>query len=553
MALRTLYQALLDSDPARLRVIAYLWDLELQTSRKTDMAAEIVNAIASAEAVARFLERMSPEERAAIDDLMRDGGALPWNIFERQWGEVRSAGPGRVEREELWRAPVSAAEALWYAGWVHRTFEQRAERPRSLERAVEMAFVPEDLMLYTAPPPAKEIPAPPQTSAPEVHSCAEDSLADDLVTLWSAAQRTDDVWESLLAQFHPPAAQRLSLLETLSVESNWLRRGDGGRLQPVPDAIVRWLQSDAWSQWSSLIKAWMGSQQWNDLARVDTLTPDPVKGWLHDPQSARQAFLEILTRCEPGCWVEITAFIDYIRNYGTDFLRPDGDYNSWAPRDTRTESPLRGFEAWHAVEGALISFLIHGPLHWLGLVDLGRPEPDAPPVAFRLTAAAAAILHEAEAPEFPDSPPVELTETAELVVPPRRRYERFQLNRIADPISAPDGYRYRLSPSSLRRAKQQRIAYERIVTFLKQATHAGSLPAHITTAMQRIHKDDTGASLARRWVLHIPDPQLLASPALQALIDEQLTDELVTVRNEAWPHIVRLLLQQGMLTDVEEG
>jgi hypothetical protein len=547
MALRTLYQALLDSDPARLRVIAYLWELELQSSRKIDMAAEIVDAIAAAKAVTRYLERVSPDEREAIDDLIREGGALPWTIFERRWGEVRTAGPGRVEREELWRAPVSAAEALWYAGWVHRTFEQRGER------AVEMAFVPEDLMLYIGSPPPKEIPPPPETPPPEVHMCASDSLADDLVTFWSAVQRTDDPLEGLLTELHPPTAQRLAFLETLSIESEWLRKLDEGQVQPAPHAIVRWLQSDPWAQWSSLINAWTVSRQWNDLARVETLTPDPVNGWPHDPQAARQAFLEILRRCQPGSWYGITAFIDYTKAHHTDFLRSDGDYDSWAPRDARTDTPLRGFEAWHAVEGGLVLFLINGPLHWLGLVDLGSTGHDAQPVAFRVTAAAAAILHRAEAPAMTPLPPVELMETAELLVPPRRRYERFQLSRIADPVGVPGTYRYRLSPSSLRRAKQQHIAYERIVTFLKRATQMDALPRHITTAIRRLYQDDAGASLARHWVLYVPDPQILALPALQALVDEHLTDDVVTVRSEDRARAAQLLLEHGLLTDTDEG
>ncbi len=559
MALRTLYQACLDSDPARLRVIAYLWDLELHASRRPDMAAEIVAAMASAEAVTSYLERMSPDERTAIEDLVREGGALPWTIFERRWGTVRTAGPGRVEREELWRAPASAAEALWYAGWVHRTFEQRGER------AVEMAFVPEDLVLYIGAPPLKDIPPPPATSPPEICQCADDSLADDVVTLWSAVQRSDDLREGLLTQLHPPADQRLALAESLSVEGEWLRKVEEGRLQPVPKAIVAWLRSDSWSQWSSLIHAWSSSERWDDLARIGTLTPDRVKGWQHDPQTARQAFLAAFGRCEPGQWYEISAFVDYIKTYDTDFLRPDGDYDSWAPRDSSTDTPLRGFEAWDAVEGALIPYLITGPLHWLGLVDLGSRVPtpasqgkenaggNLPPDVFRPTTAAAAVLHQAEVPILTPPPPVELTASAELIAPPRRRYERLQLSRVADPVGTAGDYRYRLSPSSLRRAKQQRIAHERIIAFLKQATQMDDLPPHIAAAIRRVYEDNTGASLAQHWLLRLPDPQAMASTSLQALIVERLGDTLALIRDEDRARVARLLLEQGLLTDIDES
>ena len=50
---------------------------------------------------------------------------------------------------------------------------------------------------------------------------------------------------------------------------------------------------------------------------------------------------------------------------------------------------LRGFSTWDEVDGALVRFLITGPMHWLGLVDLAAPRLPArraPPSALRLSA-----------------------------------------------------------------------------------------------------------------------------------------------------------------------
>ncbi len=546
MALRTLYQALLDSDPSRLRVIARLWMVELNTSRRTDMAAELVNAVASAEAITDGLTRLSSEEREALDDLVRAGGLLPWAIFSRRWGEVRTAGPGRVEREELWRAPVSAAEALWYMGWVHRAFDEHEGR------AVEMAFVPEDLMLYVPGPPPVQIPPPPGMAPPSKVVNCEDALADDLVTLWSAVQRADDNREHLLAEIHSPAAQRLHLLETLSVESGWLRRAENEALSPVPNAILAWLQSDPWAQWSSLAEAWMASEAWDDLAHVETLVPDPVNGWPHDARATRQAFLQILRECDPDRWYGFKAFTDYTKRYAPDFLRPDGDYDSWAPRDARTDAPLRGFDSWHAVEGALILQLLRGSMFWLGLLTLDAPRAGAASTAFRLTAAGAAILARRDPPDIPASSLMLLGSDGEIEVPRRRRYERFQLSRIADPVGAPGAYRYRLSPSSLDRAKQQHIPYERIITFFEESTSSGSLPRYLRAAIQRAYQGKPGATLSRRWILQIPDPQVLQMPAMRSLVVEQLSDNLIAIRGEDRARAAQILLENGILTDFGE-
>jgi hypothetical protein len=544
MALRTLFQAFLDSDPSRLRVVARQWKLELTASRRTDMAAELVDAMASAEAVGRNIDDLSSEEQAALDDLVRHGGVLPWAVFSRRWGEIRTAGAGRVEREELWRDPVSAAEGLWYRGWVHRAFGERAGRP------VEMAFVPEELMLYLPAPPSLEIPAPSEVEPPPYQTLGDDSLADDLVTLWATLQRENSLRDDLPAEPGTPAAQRLFLLETLSVESSWLRRTGQGQLRPVPNAILDWLKSDPWSQWASLGQAWMTSQQWNDLAYVSSLTPDPVNSWPNDPVDARQAFLEVLARCTPGLWYSLEAFAGYIKSYATDFLRPDGNYDSWAPRDARTDAPLRGFSAWDAVEAALIAYYISGPLFWLGLVDLGYVELASSPTAFRLTDAAAALLTQAEPPEVPIAARLRLEPAGEIIVPPRRRYERFQLGRIADAVSAPDEYRYRISPSSLNRAKQQRISNARIIAFLETSIGSANIPSHLVKAIQRTYQGGGSARLTRPWVLHVPDPEILLLLTTHNMIEEQLTADMIVISEENRAQVAQLLLEKGFLIDI---
>ena len=146
MSLRTLYQTLLDSDIARLRVIALQWKIDLAADRRPDMAAELADAMAREETVEYALTLLQEDERSALDDILRRDGALPRAVFVRRWGEIRPIGPGRLEREELWRDPVSAAEGLWYSGLIQRAFQARPSGQ------VEMVFVPEELRLYMPEP-----------------------------------------------------------------------------------------------------------------------------------------------------------------------------------------------------------------------------------------------------------------------------------------------------------------------------------------------------------------------------------------------------------------
>ena len=548
MALRTLYQTLLDSDPARLRVIARQWNIELRTTRKTDMAAELMATMASGDAVAQVLDQLKPDQRAALDDLLRRGGAWPWAVFVRRAGDVRAIGSGRVEREELWRAPISAGEALWNLGLVQRAFDDNEGH------AVEIAFVPEDLMLYMPEPAPLEIPDPPAGTYPGHVSTGGDTLADDIVSVWAALQRDrsdDDVTQDALTL---PGQERRQLLEALSVERGWLKQDHDGRLRPSGHAVLTWLKADPWTQWAALANGWMASQTWNDLAHMVTLRPDPVHGWPNDPLGTRQAFLKMLTTCRSATWYDLESFRTYVKAHATDFLRPDGDYDTWAPRDARTEAPLRGFDAWDTVEGALIDYLITHPLHWLGLIDLGSAAPAGSTTAFRLTDAGSAILHKTETPSFSEPPAVRLLNGVELSVPRHRRYERFQLSRIADAAGTleDDEFRYRLSPASLERAGHQRIPVARIISFLQEATGGRALPANLQTAIQRAFQGTGHARLTQLWVLRVSDPQFLEIPAIAALIIARIAPGIATIQEQDRTRACQILLQNGLLVDLDE-
>ena len=63
-------------------------------------------------------------EREALRTLLTAGGTLPVANFSQRFGSIRSVGPARLEREQLWRNPISPAENLWYLGLLYRGFEQ---------------------------------------------------------------------------------------------------------------------------------------------------------------------------------------------------------------------------------------------------------------------------------------------------------------------------------------------------------------------------------------------------------------------------------------------
>ncbi len=541
MALRTLYQTLLDSDLARLHVIAQQWDIPLVAERKSDVAAELADAMARAETLERIIATLDDRACLALDDLLRRDGSLPWVIFTRRWGELRPVGPGRLEREALWREPVSAVERLWYLGLVQRAF---ATWPAG---QIEMAFVPEELRLYMPAPAPLEI-APPVPVEPPTHQVpGADVLADDLVTLFAALQMETlgaaPTGEKTAWMRLPQAS---ALLGTLAMEQGWLQRDERDVLRPVAEPMLAWLQADGWSQWAALARAWMESARWNDLAAISTLRPDPVREWPAEPRAARQAFLKLLRHCAPDTWYTLAEFTAFVREQNMDFLRPDGDYDVWALRDAATDKPMRGLEAWDAVEGAWIAFVLNGPLHWLGLVDLDS----APATCFRLSAAGAALLALGAPPDLPEPLPLRLSDEGVIVVPLRRRYARFQVRRIAQPLAWGEDYRYRLTPASLTLARQQRIPVARILAFLTEAT-GQALPAHLRTAIESAYQGGEPVRLEQVWLLRVPDPALLDHPALRRYIRESLGEGMALIHAADRTKVLAVLARNGVLPETD--
>ncbi len=81
----------------------------------------------------------------------------------------------------------------------------------------------------------------------------------------------------------------------------------------------------------------------------------------------------------------MNAFVRLIKEKFADFQRPAGDYDSWFIKRASDGVFLRGFTSWDEVDGALVRYLISGPLFWLGMVDLAFPEKGMAPSAFRLS------------------------------------------------------------------------------------------------------------------------------------------------------------------------
>jgi hypothetical protein len=466
-----------------------------------------------------------------------------------------------MEREEPWEEPVSAAETLWYRGFLFQTFEQGPDG------AYEAVFVPPELREHlpapkSAKPTIRLDPAPPPGSVVS-HG---DLLLDDACTLLGYVQNErprlepDREWtgrhkQNLLPRLRVQGENRLRFLCHLASRVGWVTEDEAGRLRPAPETTTAWLQSPPFSQRRAIAGAWRGDPTWNDLFHVPNLQPEDTGAWRNDPVLARQAILRHVAVCTPNAWYELDALIAAVKEVDPDFQRPAGDYESWYIRNQDTGVYVSGFESWDVVEGRLIRYLLTQPMAWLGLVDLGRETSDQPPHVFRLSEAGAAFIGLTEPPSPPSPPRAHLRPGFRVSMPSSRRYERFQLARVAQWVATGNHFVYRLTPASLKRAREQGIAISRVLEFLEEITEA-PLPRPVEEALTRWRSEGTEVRLGRAVLLQVASEtlmdQIASSPRLVHLIQERVGPKAALVRQQDWPQLVRRLEEIGLLPDVTE-
>jgi hypothetical protein len=555
-----LRQCLLDTYLVHLRSIARFWEIELAARRQREMALELAEAMDNPEAVTRAWRALPREQRQALHALLASDGKMPQRVFTRQWGEIRSMGPGRMEREKPWNEPVSPAEALWYRGLIFHTFEHGADG------SYEAILIPPELR---ASLPVEDAERPrvalEPITEPAVVGSYRHQVLDDACTLLSYVQnerprlRPNHRWperhrEGLLRRLRIQDAGYFSLLAHLAFCIGWLSEEKTDRPRLKPESVATWLESSSFQQQRALAVAWRDDPTWNDLFRIPMLQPEETGAWRNDPVMGRRAILRHLEDCRPGVWYSVNALVTAIKEVDADFQRPDGDYDSWYIRDEATRVYLSGFESWDAVEGRLIRYVIRKPMAWLGLVDLGTEEGDQPLTAFRLTDEGAALLGVAKPPSTAERSPAYLRSGFRVAVPPARRYERFQLARVADWLQSGSPFLYRLTPSSLERARRQGISVNRVLEFLSDLIEA-PVPRPVEAALTRWDVRGAEARLERTVVLRLSSEELMdqitASPALSHFIEERIGPTAVTVREQNWDQLIGALGEMGLLPEVE--
>lgn len=547
-----LVQSLPDKDLGFLRIVASLWGVELTSADPALASAELAEALCDAGLVEEVISTLPADGRAALDALIGAGSRMPWVTFARRFGEVREMGAGRRDREQPQLHPASAAEMLWYRALLAKSFFDTEKGPQ------EFAYIPDDLLMaleFAGVVGEEPVNEPPENSAgdsiPEVRGNAtgeplgrpaspgekaypvpaDDRILDDACTLLAA----------LRMEMNPPETKIPSAVVRGFLIAAKIIAEDGS---PQPESVRKFLEASRAQALELLREAWQASKTFNELRQLPGVTFEGQ--WKNQPQETREFLLNLLEPIPDGQWWSIPALLRDVKQKFPDFQRPAGDYDSWFIKREADGAFLRGFASWDEVDGALIRYLITGPLHWLGLVDLASPEEDAAPTAFR----------SARPPVRLEDAKLTVTSQGRIAVPSLvPRAARYQIARFCvwDEEKA-DDCRYHVTVNSLERARKHGLKTDHLLAVLRKYASA-PIPPPFVRSLQRWETNGTEARLENFIVLKVSKPEVLKElkdSKAGRFLGEQLGPVTVVVKPGAQDKILAALAELGLLANIND-
>lgn len=544
-----LRQSLIKSEFSYLKAVAEKWELPFNAPDARQGLDLLVDALFASKRLTDLKNILSPEEIKALVWLDDRNGREVWDHFTRQFGEIREVGAGKLDRERPDLDPISPVEELWYRALIARGFFE------SETGLLEYAYIPDDIREVAMPalnPDRKKSKAesflcrkavPLETQERHLSTLA---ILDHVCTILAGLRMGQD------PDTHLPDVtdQEKSFYQKLLILANLLDE----KLSTLPDNLRQYYDLPEPDALLKLWKTWLVSETHHDLIMVEGIQVEGVPEL--DPIPVRERLIAPLKDLDPKVWWSMESFISQIKERSPDFLRSSGEYDAMFIKDTESGEFLTGFSSWESVEGKLIRYMISGPLHWLGLIDLAGAEEGSPAMAFRV----GRLFQDFVGGRAPSLTPVkvdpiQIRSKGEIMVTMEVAHKvRYQIARFCEwgPYKA-DAYYYFITPSSLARAEKQGLKVAHLLSLLKNHTEA--IPPNILAALERWYKQGIQASISQKTIMRLGSPAVLKalkkSPAERYIL-EQLGPTVVIIKEGSEEKIAHALVELGFFVGVDD-
>jgi len=537
-----LQHCLQDHDLGFLEIVAELWGVDLTALDARQGLPRLAESLLISALVLEMAEALPQNARQALNALLANDGWMPWSRFVRDFGGLREVGPGRRDREKPYLKPISATEVLWYRGLIGRDFLRRDGELQ------ECAYIPDDLLALLPPVGPLGEKSPGREASPgEVKFVrpATDRVLDHSCTLLAALRLSAPDRSPALAAWQPSVEVVRTLLGAVKLIT--------ADEQPVAEDARPFLEMSRGEALAWLVMGWRSSDDFNELRLLPAVVCEGA--WRNDPREAREQVLDWMGDLPEGVWWNLDSFVAAIFERTPDFQRTAGDFDTWLIRDAATGESLSGINHWSEVDGALIRYLITGPMHWLGLVDLASPAEDQAVTAFRFSNWAAVLLIGRPAADLDEEeqPLKALSDGRIIVGRLSPRAARYQVSRFGLWLAETDeSYTYQLTPQSLEEAVSQGLKVAHLETLMSK--YGEPLPPSLVEALHQWEKSGGQARIHPCVVLRVEDPKILkalrSTPA-ERFLGDFLGPTAVIIHPGAAEKVRAALTRMGYFADLD--
>ncbi len=540
-----LIHSLEGQDLGFLSIIANLWDVDAPSEDTPSARSSLVRMITDLDIFQKQYAAIPEEARAALHELQKHHGRMQWNQFSRKFGEVRDFGPAWRDRELPHLNPVSTAEYLWYRGLITRAFLRQGAVPQ------EFAYIPDDILALIPPPTRKYARKDNQLESPSRENKSSTPyttrLLDDLCTALAALRCGLPPYQNQHLLIRPPYSTFLGEIMRTTGQVN-----NEGILQPERARLL--LEAPRENAFLEIFQSWRESSDIYELALVPAIRMEG--SWSYDSKSARSAALQMVLDLHSEEWISLQDFCLKIKESNPDFLRPDGNYDTWLVRTRTTGEFLQGFSHWDDVEGAYLRFLILGPLFWMGVVETQRDDTPGSQIFFRLTELGQDLLNNAPPPAFPNEMgKITIMKGTLLSVPAASpRWVRYMIARMAEWVGRQtDMYLYRITPESLAAARKQGLYPSHLLKLLQRFCATPPKPS-LARSLQRWEENGTEVVVESVEVLRVSSPIVLSKlrdSQAARFLGEPLSSTAIILKPGSREMVLRNLSDLGFLAEVK--
>jgi hypothetical protein len=524
--------------------ISQFWGIDITRIDSSSIVEHLFIAMLDRSLLEEIIASLPLEAKRAWGSLSKTNRPMTWANFTRKFGDVRVFGPARRKRESPETNPASNSEFLWYRGLIGRAFLDIPPEPQ------EYVFIPEELQNLLSPSD--------QFSAVFKINDVKSSMVKseypatsrvlDHITDWLSARRMDRPLPAetfrnwgIPETFISPITRELNLMDS----------------QGILDAelLKTFFQTNREDLLKKMFDGWKESKKINDLRIVPGLEFEGT--WQNDPVRARQFVLELLHDLQLATWYSLTSLVDGVKTRFPDFQRSAGDYDSWFIRQQGSGEYLRGFERWDDVEGALLTFLVTGPLHWLGMLDIGETTSPDTPTVFSLSKFAPMLLDNTVNKKLiKEYSKVKFTSDLSIIIPVfSSRLIRYQIGRFCEiKNSSLSDTRYQLTLASIRTAEEQGLKVNQLLQLLEK-NYKDQLPGSFRTLLERWELNGLESTFEKRILLRVKQPEILKKiklhPRASKLIVEELNPTTAIIEPQGVELLTKIFMEMGILSQVD--